>query len=96
MIIINLMGGLGNQMFQYAAAKQLSIIHNTPLKIDASNFRKLTSNKEHNFQLNQFCISARQARALCNAFDNSAAEKTGGRDLLYHVAFIMILIYASS
>jgi hypothetical protein len=61
MIIINLMGGLGNQMFQYAAAKQLSIIHNTPLKIDASNFRKLTSNKEHNFQLNQFSISAQQA-----------------------------------
>ncbi len=61
MIIINLMGGLGNQMFQYAAAKHLSIIHNTTLKIDASNFRKLTKNREHIFQLDCFNISAAQA-----------------------------------
>jgi len=61
MIIINLMGGLGNQMFQYASAKHLSIIHNTPLKIDASNFRKLTKNREHVFQLDCFNISAPQA-----------------------------------
>jgi hypothetical protein len=61
MIIINLMGGLGNQMFQYAAAKQLSIIHNTTLKIDASNFKKLTANKDHIFQLDCFRITAQQA-----------------------------------
>ncbi|RZB35282.1 MAG: hypothetical protein SRB1_01050 [Desulfobacteraceae bacterium Eth-SRB1] len=61
MIIINLMGGLGNQMFQYAAAKQLSIIHNTTLKIDASNFKKLTSNNEHVFQLDCFRITTQQA-----------------------------------
>jgi len=61
MIIINLMGGLGNQMFQYAAAKQLSITHNTTLKIDASSFKNLTPNKEHNFQLDCFRIIAQQA-----------------------------------
>jgi hypothetical protein len=61
MIIINMMGGLGNQMFQYAAAKHLSMINNTTIKIDASNFGKLTSNKEHNFQLNCFNITAQQA-----------------------------------
>ncbi|MFH1025068.1 MAG: alpha-1,2-fucosyltransferase, partial [Nitrospirota bacterium] len=61
MIIINLMGGLGNQMFQYAAAKHLSMIHMTQLRIDASNFRKLTSNKAHVFQLDCFNIKARQA-----------------------------------
>jgi len=61
MIIINIMGGLGNQMFQYAAAKQLSTIHNTTLKIDPSNFKKLTSNKEHVFQLDCFRITAQQA-----------------------------------
>jgi len=55
------MGGLGNQMFQYAAAKQLSVTHNTTLKIDASNFKKLTSNKEHVFQLDCFRITAQQA-----------------------------------
>lgn len=61
MIIINLMGGLGNQMFQYAMAKHLSIINETELKIDTSNFRKLTLNKEHTFQLADFNISAQQA-----------------------------------
>lgn len=61
MIITNLMGGLGNQMFQYAAAKHLSIINNTELRIDASNFRRLTLNSEHTFQLASFNISARQA-----------------------------------
>ena len=61
MIIINIMGGLGNQMFQYAAAKHLAIIHKTDLKIDASKFGKLTANKEHVFQLDCFRITARQA-----------------------------------
>ena len=61
MIIVNLMGGLGNQMFQYATAKHLSIINNTELKIDESNFNKLTSNKEHTLQLACFDITAQQA-----------------------------------
>ncbi len=55
------MGGLGNQMFQYATAKHLSIINNAELRIDASNFKKLTANREHNFQLTSFRISSRQA-----------------------------------
>ncbi|OHE82816.1 MAG: hypothetical protein A2107_03645 [Verrucomicrobia bacterium GWF2_62_7] len=58
MIIINIMGGLGNQMFQYAAAKRLSITHNTPLKIDTSNFDKCTPNREHTLQLHSFRITA--------------------------------------
>lgn len=59
--MINLMGGLGNQMFQYATAKHLSIINNTELKIDASNFKKLTLNREHTFQLSDLNITAPQA-----------------------------------
>jgi hypothetical protein len=38
------MGGLGNQMFQYAAAKALSHYHNLPIKVDLS-FLKDTSLK---------------------------------------------------
>lgn len=34
MIIIYLMGGLGNQLFQYAAARRLSLQHRVPLKFD--------------------------------------------------------------
>lgn len=36
MIIIKLKGGLGNQMFQYALGRNLSLIHNIPLKVDSS------------------------------------------------------------
>lgn len=38
MIIVNLTGGLGNQMFQYAAGKALALSHNTDLKLDLSWF----------------------------------------------------------
>lgn len=38
MIIVKLMGGHSNQMFQYAAARSLAIKHNTKLKMDLSWF----------------------------------------------------------
>jgi hypothetical protein len=38
MIIVQLNGGLGNQLFQYAAAKSLSLHSNTNLKLDVSSF----------------------------------------------------------
>jgi hypothetical protein len=58
MIIVNLMGGLGNQMFQYATAKHLSLLLGTELKIDISGFRKNTRNQEHTYQLGHFNIQA--------------------------------------
>lgn len=38
MIIVKLMGGLGNQMFQYAAGRHLSHLLGTELKLDISEF----------------------------------------------------------
>lgn len=38
MIITKLLGGLGNQLFQYAIGRKLSIIHNTELKIHKESF----------------------------------------------------------
>jgi len=61
MIIVNLMGGLGNQMFQYATAKRLSLSLNTELRIDVSGFRKNTRNQEHTYQLGHFNIQASHA-----------------------------------
>jgi len=50
MIIINISGGLGNQMFEYAAARRLSAIHNTELKLDLTGFKK----QKHKFYLDRF------------------------------------------
>ncbi len=38
MVIASLIGGLGNQMFQYAAARALADRHNAPLLLDTSGF----------------------------------------------------------
>lgn len=36
MIIVQLIGGIGNQMFQYACGRHLAILNNTELKLDLS------------------------------------------------------------
>ena len=38
MVITNLIGGLGNQMFQYAAGRALSLERGFPLRLDISDF----------------------------------------------------------
>jgi len=39
MIIMRLKGGLGNQLFQYALGRHLSIIKKVPLQLDTSSYR---------------------------------------------------------
>ncbi len=36
MIVVRLMGGLGNQLFQYAAGRHLALLNNTPLFLDTT------------------------------------------------------------
>jgi hypothetical protein len=48
MIIVKLMGGLGNQMFQYAAGRALSLKNNCELKLDLS-FLQDKQNKPADF-----------------------------------------------
>ena len=38
MIIVELKGGLGNQLFQYAAARRLALWHGVPLLFDMAEF----------------------------------------------------------
>ena len=39
LIITELKGGLGNQMFQYAIARSLAYVKNTEFKLDISSFK---------------------------------------------------------
>lgn len=53
MIIVRLIGGLGNQMFQYAAARRLAEHNSTILKLDVTGFEKY---KLHRYSLHCFYI----------------------------------------
>lgn len=45
MIIIKMCGGLGNQMFQYALARNITILNNIEVKLDLSWFEKFKERK---------------------------------------------------
>ena len=53
MVFVRLSGGLGNQLFQYAAARRVAHINNAPLKLDVSGFE---SYKLHTYSLKHFTI----------------------------------------
>ena len=55
MIITKLKGGIGNQMFQYAAGKALAEHHGVEMKLDISDFQFYTNRW---FSLNHFNINA--------------------------------------
>lgn len=59
MIITELNGGLGNQMFQYAVARRLAEVNHTELKLDIENFNKdrLRAYELHHLNVNaQFAV----------------------------------------
>lgn len=58
MIIVQLLGGLGNQMFQYAIARSLSNLRGIDFRIDISAFEKY---KLHKYALHNFNISEKIA-----------------------------------
>jgi hypothetical protein len=50
MIIVRLKGGMGNQMFQYAAGRALSLKYNVPLKLDLSFLLDRTPRPDFTFR----------------------------------------------
>jgi hypothetical protein len=54
MIISKLQGGLGNQLFQWAYGKTLSVKHNTGLCLDLKSYVNQGSNTPRTFELNRF------------------------------------------
>ncbi|MCK8780200.1 alpha-1,2-fucosyltransferase [Rhizobium sp. NTR19] len=59
MIVTRIIGGLGNQMFQYAAGRALAIASQAPLKLDLSEMEKY---KLRSFALDQFKIQVQPAK----------------------------------
>ena len=60
-VIPRILGGLGNQLFVYAAARRLALVNNAELAIDdVSGFRYDTQYNRH-YQLDHFTIPCRKA-----------------------------------
>jgi hypothetical protein len=60
MIIVRLLGGLGNQLFQYAAARAVALRHGQELRFDVSGFDSLP---ERSYRLHHFPIEGRPLEA---------------------------------
>ena len=75
MIIIKIKGGLGNQLFQYAAGRAVALHHGLPLKLDLTIFE---TDKLHNgYRLDQFAIHADIAT------ENEIINLKGGNNVLF-------------
>ncbi len=77
MIVVRLIGGLGNQMFQYAAAKSLAHHHNTELFLDLTFLSKSPEGAytKRKFELNEFNIDAKIAdNNILQKFDLDAGK----------------------
>lgn len=64
MIIARLIGGLGNQMFQYALGRALSIAHNVPLRLDVSAFSNYSLHQ--GFELDRIFNAHMELAAACD------------------------------
>lgn len=78
MIIVKLMGGLGNQMFQYALGRNLALKNKTELKLDTSWFldRQNDGATARSYQLDEFKIEENFATPK----ENAELRMTGWRD----------------
>jgi hypothetical protein len=57
MIVVRLMGGLGNQLFQYAAGRHLAYLNNTELFVDTSFLQAtIENNTPRNYELGSFNV----------------------------------------
>jgi hypothetical protein len=58
MIVVSLMGGLGNQMFQYALGRRLALGHATELRLDLSWFARPGPDTPRHYELDCFAVRA--------------------------------------
>jgi hypothetical protein len=66
MVIVRLMGGLGNQMFQYAAARRMSLAHKMLLTLDISSFARWRDRAYalHHFDIQEAFATPEQLRQV--------------------------------
>ena len=88
MIIVKLMGGLGNQMFQYAAAKALAEHHGVLLKVDLS-FLNDRSAKE-NFTFREYELSCFDTSIEIASKDEISIFNAKNRFYRYMMTFLGI------
>jgi hypothetical protein len=77
-IITRLDGGLGNQMFQYAVGRSLSLRYNAPLYLDASIYRSYTTRQ---YALGVFNVAAERLPAANSPLSESSVLRSTGRIL---------------
>ncbi len=103
MIIVQLTGGLGNQLFQYAMGRSIASRNNTTLKLDINFFKTY---EWHDYSIGPFCINEviaseedfRQINAVNNTVINKIKRKVFGsepvmiheRDMLFNPAYLGI------
>jgi len=76
MIYVRLMGGLGNQMFQYAAGRRLAISHGTYLVLDLSHLENQPSEETPRFyELNTLKVKAKTTTQLADKKKKSVFKK---------------------
>jgi hypothetical protein len=69
MIIARILGGLGNQLFQYAAGRRLALARQTQLKLDISSYQP--------FSMRQYLLKAFNLQAeIATAQDLAAVKRT--------------------
>jgi len=88
MVVAKVMGGLGNQLFIYAAAKRLSVISDAPLRLDTiSGYTEDTYDRT--YSLNHFWID--EEHATSKEVDELNLGKR--RNLQYHVNKVLPFRY---
>jgi hypothetical protein len=85
MIIVKLMGGLGNQMFQYALGRQLSTKYNTPLKLDLSFL--LDRSPRENFTYRNYDLSIFNIKEDFTTKNDIARFKLSASDIFSQLEF---------
>ena len=88
MIVVKLAGGLGNQMFQYAIGRHLSLKYNTKLALDLSLLKALPKDTNYtirNYELDVFNVK-------CSFFDLKLPRslKLKQTDILNRLAFKLV------